>query len=212
VSKIRCHGQRADENDSGEHRRNSRSGAWVRSFTWHRSRRRRVAPFHLGFTEAASWIPKLNLRLHFRADGCPPPREVPSSFDPFGLQIWITPSANGGSPVWGSHPFPKTDRSWRFVTLASCFDSDDGALPIRSRVLGATLKSRRDRRLRARRTTIWLPRACFGGGRVNVRGSVRAMAPPTRMSPFSESRPSRIPSSSWSTRHRGDRLPHAQTH
>jgi quercetin 2,3-dioxygenase len=65
---------------------------------------------------------------------------VPSSFDPFGLQIWITPSANGGSPVWGSHPFPKTDRSWRFVTLASCFDSDDGALPIRSRVLGATLK------------------------------------------------------------------------
>ena len=31
VSKIRCHGQRADENDSGEHRRNPRSGAWVRS-------------------------------------------------------------------------------------------------------------------------------------------------------------------------------------
>ena len=31
VSKIRCHGQRADENDSGKHRRNSRSGAWVRS-------------------------------------------------------------------------------------------------------------------------------------------------------------------------------------
>jgi hypothetical protein len=31
VSKIRCHGQRADENYSGEHRRNSRSGAWVRS-------------------------------------------------------------------------------------------------------------------------------------------------------------------------------------
>jgi hypothetical protein len=31
LSKIRCHGQRADENDSGEHRRNSRSGAWVRS-------------------------------------------------------------------------------------------------------------------------------------------------------------------------------------
>jgi len=91
LSKIRCHGQRADENDSGEHRRNPRSGAWVRSFTWHRSRRRRVAPFHLGFTEAASWIPKLNLRLHFRADGCPPPREVPSSFDPFGLADPTTP-------------------------------------------------------------------------------------------------------------------------
>ena len=32
VSKIRCHDQRADENDSSEHRRNSRSGAWARSF------------------------------------------------------------------------------------------------------------------------------------------------------------------------------------
>jgi len=64
---------------------------------------------------------------------------VPSSFDPFGLQIWITPSANGASPVWGSQPFPKAER---FVTLASGFDTDDGALLIRARarVLGATLK------------------------------------------------------------------------
>ena len=65
---------------------------------------------------------------------------MPSSFDPFGLQIWITPSANGGSPVWGSQPFPKADGSGRFVTLASGFDTDDGALPIRARALGATLK------------------------------------------------------------------------
>ena len=67
---------------------------------------------------------------------------MPSSFDPFGLQIWITPSANGGSPVWGSQPFPKADGSGRFVTLASGFDTDDGALLIRARarVLGATLK------------------------------------------------------------------------
>jgi quercetin 2,3-dioxygenase len=58
------------------------------------------------------------------------------------FQIWITPSANGGSPVWGSQPFPKADRSGRFVTLASGFDTDNGALPIRApaRVLGATLK------------------------------------------------------------------------
>ena len=37
---------------------------------------------------------------------------------------------------------PKADRSGRFVTLASGFDNDDDALPIRARarVLGATLK------------------------------------------------------------------------
>ena len=57
------------------------------------------------------------------------------------FQIWITPSADGGSPVWGSQPFPKGDRSGHFVTLASGFDTDKGALPIRARarVLGATL-------------------------------------------------------------------------
>ena len=58
------------------------------------------------------------------------------------FQIWITPSSNGGPPAWGSQPFPKADRSGRFVTLASGFDTDNDALPIRARarVLGATLK------------------------------------------------------------------------
>jgi len=58
------------------------------------------------------------------------------------FQIWITPSFNGGPPAWGSQPFPKADRSGRLVTLASGFDSDHDALPIRARarVLGATLK------------------------------------------------------------------------
>jgi quercetin 2,3-dioxygenase len=59
------------------------------------------------------------------------------------FQIWITPSSIGGSPAWGSQPFPKVDRSGRFVTLASGFDNDSDALPIRARarVLGATLKA-----------------------------------------------------------------------
>jgi hypothetical protein len=59
------------------------------------------------------------------------------------FQIWITPSAAGGSPAWGSQPFPKADRSGRFVTLASGFGDDNDALPIRAhaRVLGATLKA-----------------------------------------------------------------------
>jgi quercetin 2,3-dioxygenase len=58
------------------------------------------------------------------------------------FQIWITPKSNGGAPAWGSQPFPKADRSGRFVTLASGFDTDSDALPIRARarVLGATLK------------------------------------------------------------------------
>ncbi len=58
------------------------------------------------------------------------------------FQIWIHPRAPGGEPFWNQKPFPKDDRSGRFVTLASG-DGDPDALPIRAdaRVLGATLKS-----------------------------------------------------------------------
>ena len=59
------------------------------------------------------------------------------------FQIWIEPSAHGASPSWGAKPFPKGERSGRFVALASGFAEDAGALPIRTnaRVLGATLKA-----------------------------------------------------------------------
>lgn len=59
------------------------------------------------------------------------------------FQIWILPRERGGAPAWGSKPFPKGDRSGRFVTLASGFAEDSEALPIRAdaRVLGATLKA-----------------------------------------------------------------------
>ena len=59
------------------------------------------------------------------------------------FQIWILPRKDGGAPAWGAKPFPKADRSGRFVTLASGFDNDNDALPIRAdaRVLGATLKA-----------------------------------------------------------------------
>jgi quercetin 2,3-dioxygenase len=58
------------------------------------------------------------------------------------FQIWILPTRTGGQPAWGAKPFPKSDRSGRFVTLASG-NADDDALPIRTdaRVLGATLKA-----------------------------------------------------------------------
>jgi redox-sensitive bicupin YhaK (pirin superfamily) len=57
------------------------------------------------------------------------------------FQIWIIPDERGGQPAWGARPFPKSDRSGRFVTLASGVQGDD-ALPIRTqaRVLGATVK------------------------------------------------------------------------
>jgi len=59
------------------------------------------------------------------------------------FQIWIEPTRQGGQPSWGAKPFPKSDRSGRFVTLASGFANDNDALPIRTdaRVLGATLEA-----------------------------------------------------------------------
>ncbi|MDE1145978.1 MAG: pirin family protein [Azospirillaceae bacterium] len=59
------------------------------------------------------------------------------------FQIWIQPETRGGTPSWGAKPFPKADRSGKFVTLASGFDGDEGALPIRAkaRVMGATVKA-----------------------------------------------------------------------
>jgi len=59
------------------------------------------------------------------------------------FQIWIEPKTFGSAPSWGAKPFPKGDRSGKFVTLASGFSDDADALPIRTdaRVLGATLKA-----------------------------------------------------------------------
>jgi len=58
------------------------------------------------------------------------------------FQIWIEPKTRGETPSWGAKPFPKGERSGRFVTLASGFAGDD-ALPIRTdaRIVGATLKA-----------------------------------------------------------------------
>jgi len=59
------------------------------------------------------------------------------------FQIWIEPDRSGGAPAWGAKPFPKGDRSGRWVVLASGQEADADALPIRAdaRVLGATLKA-----------------------------------------------------------------------
>lgn len=59
------------------------------------------------------------------------------------FQIWILPDELGGTPQWGAKPFPKDDRSGKFVVLASGVGDDPEALPIRAkaRIVGATLKA-----------------------------------------------------------------------
>ena len=59
------------------------------------------------------------------------------------FQIWILPNEKGGQPSWGARPFPKGERSGKFVALASGYDEDGDALKIRTdaRVLGASIKA-----------------------------------------------------------------------
>ena len=59
------------------------------------------------------------------------------------FQIWIIPTRDGEAPSWGARPFPKGERSGHFVTLASGYENDNDALPIRTdaRVVAATLKA-----------------------------------------------------------------------
>lgn len=59
------------------------------------------------------------------------------------FQIWILPDRPGGTPAWGTRPFPKDQESEGFRLLASGVPGEDGALPIRAdaRVFGAGLKA-----------------------------------------------------------------------
>jgi redox-sensitive bicupin YhaK (pirin superfamily) len=58
------------------------------------------------------------------------------------FQIWILPTRAGEAPRWGAKPFPKGERTGQFVTLASGYENDNDALPIRTdaRIVGATLR------------------------------------------------------------------------
>lgn len=59
------------------------------------------------------------------------------------FQIWILPDRKGGSPSWGTKPFPKDSRAGAFQLLASGRSNDGEALPIRADadVLGITLRA-----------------------------------------------------------------------
>jgi redox-sensitive bicupin YhaK (pirin superfamily) len=66
------------------------------------------------------------------------------------FQIWVLTDAPGAEPGWGAAQFPKADRSGRFVTLASGFAGDEGALKINAaaRVMGAALAAGESAELR----------------------------------------------------------------
>ena len=92
------------------------------------------------------------------------------------FQIWIIPTRQGDEPQWGAKPFPKGDRSGQFVTLASGYENDNDALPIRTnaRVVGATIKAGEtlDYRLGADRKAYLVPATGaveIDGIRVNAR-------------------------------------------
>ena len=76
------------------------------------------------------------------------------------FQIWIEPTTQGGAPTWGAKPFPKSDRSGSFVTIASGFDRRQGRAADPRRCAGARhhAEGRRERaNMRRARpaTSIW---------------------------------------------------------
>jgi len=95
------------------------------------------------------------------------------------FQIWLIPTTRGGTPTWGAQPFPKDGRDGQFVTLASGYSDDTGALPIRAegRVLGATLKAGQtlDYRIEAGHYAYLVPAV----GKVDVLDADKAGTPQT---------------------------------
>jgi len=59
------------------------------------------------------------------------------------FQIWIMPTRGGQAPGWGARTFPKGDRAGQLVVLASGYDEDGDALPIRTsaRLVAGTIRA-----------------------------------------------------------------------
>lgn len=59
------------------------------------------------------------------------------------FQIWILPDSRGHAPSWGTRPFPRDNRTGKFVVLASGMAGDEDALQIHAnaRVAGALLRA-----------------------------------------------------------------------
>lgn len=60
------------------------------------------------------------------------------------FQIWIIPAERGGTPSWGTRPFPTSGQKPGWTIFASGFGDDGDALPIRTpaRVMGARVTAR----------------------------------------------------------------------
>jgi redox-sensitive bicupin YhaK (pirin superfamily) len=58
------------------------------------------------------------------------------------FQIWLAPRVPGGPPRWSTKPFPKADRTGRFVRFASGWSTGEEVLPIGAdaEVCGALLE------------------------------------------------------------------------
>ncbi|MBE7212249.1 MAG: pirin family protein [Gluconacetobacter diazotrophicus] len=82
------------------------------------------------------------------------------------FQIWIQPRTRGGAPSWGTRPFPRGERAGRFVILASGFDTDADALPIRAEARVAAVA------LRAGKTVEYRIGAARHGYLVPAKGSI----------------------------------------
>ena len=59
------------------------------------------------------------------------------------FQIWVLPRVAGGSPSWGTKPFPQDARNGSLAVLTSGYEADADALRIRAdaRMLGGTVKA-----------------------------------------------------------------------
>jgi quercetin 2,3-dioxygenase len=59
------------------------------------------------------------------------------------FEIWVSPTSLGGSAAWSAQPCPLSEHAGCFVAIASGFDNDHDALPLRAfvRVLNAKLKA-----------------------------------------------------------------------
>jgi len=86
------------------------------------------------------------------------------------FQIWIQPTRTGEKPGWGARQFPKGERSGSLVVLASGYEEDTDALPIRTeaRLLGGTIRAGEtvDYQLGADRKAYLVPAT----GRIEVNG------------------------------------------
>ncbi len=102
------------------------------------------------------------------------------------FQIWIQPTRTGERPSWGARAFPGGDRAGQLVALASGYDGDGDALPIRTeaRLVAGTIRAGEtvDYALGANRKGYLVPatgRICVNGVEAGARDGLAIADEPT---------------------------------